>query len=233
MRQCATFRFRDSGHRSAPAMPYETPVGRQLSYNYLRGDTKGHRSSMRKMRGWLTVLIVAAAVSLLLPSRSHALTPDRDIAQYAHHSWKIEDGYFGSNPYSLAQDNDGYLWVGTNHGLYRYDGDRFLRWNPPAGTHLPGSSIEGLLADRDGSLWIGTEAGLAHLSGGHLMNYFENVTLRLLKVLRQYDLSDAGQTQEPVTIAHSMRLLMSSESSLATFQGDCTVPSECTIGCFA
>jgi len=129
---------------------------------------------MGRVGYWVAVLIVAAGINLLLPSRSHALTPDRDIAQYAHRSWKIDDGYFGSNPNSLAQDNDGYLWIGTFHGLYRYDGDRFLRWNPPAGTHLPGSTIYSLLADRDGSLWIGTDAGLAHLSGGHLKNYFEN-----------------------------------------------------------
>src|ERR1700758_2349981 len=110
---------------------------------------------------WVAVLIVTAAARLLLPSRSHALTPDRNIVQYAHHSWKIDDGYFGSNPYSLAQDNDGYLWIGTDHGLYRYDGNQFSRWNPPAGAHLPGSTIISLLADRDGSLWIGTQACLA------------------------------------------------------------------------
>jgi PAS domain S-box-containing protein len=155
-------------------MPYETRISRQFVYIYLRRDTKGHRRSMKKMKGWVAVLIVAAAVGLLLPYRLHALTPDRDITQYAHRSWKIDDGYFASNPYSLAQDNAGYLWIGTDHGLYRYDGDRFLPWNPPAGTHLPSSTIYSLLADRDGSLWIGTEAGLAHLSGGHLKNYFEN-----------------------------------------------------------
>ena len=155
-------------------MPYETRISRQFVYIYLRRDTKGHRRSMKKMKGWVAVLIVAAAVGVLLPYRLHALTPDRDITQYAHRSWKIDDGYFASNPYSLAQDNAGYLWIGTDHGLYRYDGDRFLPWNPPAGTHLPSSTIYSLLADRDGSLWIGTDAGLAHLSGGHLKNYFEN-----------------------------------------------------------
>ena len=129
---------------------------------------------MGRMGFSVAVLIVAVSVSLLLPPRSHALTPDRDIAQYAHRSWKIDDGYLNSAPDALAQDNDGYLWIGTDHGLYRYDGDRFLRWNPPAGTHLPSSTIVGLLADRDGSLWIGTQAGLAHLRGGHLKNYFEN-----------------------------------------------------------
>jgi hypothetical protein len=105
MRQCATFRFQDSDYRSAPAMPYETRVSRQLSYNYLRRDTNGHRRSKEGKGFWVAVLIVAAAVSLLLPSRSDALTPDRDIGQYAHHSWKIDDGYFSSNLYSLAQDN--------------------------------------------------------------------------------------------------------------------------------
>jgi Two component regulator propeller len=113
----------------------------RLSYDYLRREANNHRRSMRRVGSWVAVLIVTAAVSLLLPSRSYALTPDRDIAQYAHHSWKIDDGYFGSNPYSLAQDNDGYLWIGTYHGLYRYDGDRFLRWNPPDGTHLPSTTI--------------------------------------------------------------------------------------------
>jgi Two component regulator propeller len=171
MKQCATLRFQGTGYHSAPAMPNETRINRQLSYNCLRRDTKGHRRSMERMVSWVAGLVVAAAVGLLLPSRSHALTPDRDIAQYAHHSWKIDDGYFGSNPYSLAQDNDGCRWIGTDHGLYRYDGDRFLRGNPPTGTHLPSSNIEGLLADRDGSLWIGTEAGLAHFSGGHLKSY--------------------------------------------------------------
>jgi signal transduction histidine kinase/ligand-binding sensor domain-containing protein len=109
-----------------------------------------------------------------VPSRNlYALMPDRHINQYGHRSWKIEDGYLGATPYSIAQGRDGYLWLGTYYGLYRFDGVRFVRWMPPAGMHLPSSRITSLLADRDGSLWMGTEAGLAHWNGGHLDNYLE------------------------------------------------------------
>jgi ligand-binding sensor domain-containing protein len=121
---------------------------------------------------WLSVLAVLAF--LAAPSRNlYAVTPDRHINQYGHRSWKIENGYLGAAPYAIAQDRDGYLWLGTYRGLYRFDGVRFLRWMPPAGMHLPSSRITSLLADRDGSLWIGTEGGLAHWNGGHFENYLE------------------------------------------------------------
>ena len=119
----------------------------------------------------IRLLVVLAVFGPLQPAS--ALTPDRHVLQYGHRSWKIDDGYFGAAPWSLAQDGEGYLWIGTDHGLYRFDGVRFVRWVPPAGTHLPNSRIASLLADRDGSLWIGTEAGLAHWNRGHLENYLE------------------------------------------------------------
>jgi signal transduction histidine kinase/ligand-binding sensor domain-containing protein len=122
---------------------------------------------------WLYVL--AALVFLAAASRNlYALMPDRHINQYGHRSWKIEDGYFESKAYSIAQDRDGYLWLGTYYGLYRFDGVRFVRWMPPSGMHLPSPKILSLLADRDGSLWIGTEFGLAHWNRGRLDNYLEH-----------------------------------------------------------
>ena len=126
----------------------------------------------RRQHCWLYVLFTLA--SFAVPSRNmYAVMPDRHINQYGHRSWKIEDGYLGAAPYSIAQDRDGYLWLGTFYGLYRFDGVRFVRWMPPAGMHLPSPRITSLLADRDGSLWMGTEAGLAHWNGGHLDNYLE------------------------------------------------------------
>ena len=127
---------------------------------------------MERQHRWLDVLLVFAF--LAAPSRNlYALTPDRHINQYGHRSWKIEDGYLGAAPHSIAQDRDGYFWLGTYDGLYRFDGVRFVRWIPPAGLHLPSSRITSLLADRDGSLWMGTETGLAHWNGGHLDNYLD------------------------------------------------------------
>jgi len=64
--------------------------------------------------------------------------------------------------FALAQTSDGNLWVGTEFGLVRYDGTRFLPWQPPAGEQLSSSYIIALAAARDGSLWIGTRDGLSH-----------------------------------------------------------------------
>jgi signal transduction histidine kinase/ligand-binding sensor domain-containing protein len=118
---------------------------------------------------------LAVLAFLVGPSpRSYALTPDRHIYQYGHRSWRIDDGYLRAPAIAMAQDRDGYLWIGTDNGLYRFDGVRFVLWMPPAGMHLPSLRVVSLLADRDGSLWIGTEAGLAHWNRGRLENYLEH-----------------------------------------------------------
>ena len=119
---------------------------------------------------WSYRLFVLAVLATFLP-RLYALPADRHIDQYGHLSWKIENG---AVPYAMAQDRDGYLWLGTYYGLYRFDGVRFVHWTPPAGMHLPSSRVFSLLADRDGSLWIGTDYGLAHWNRGHLDNYLEH-----------------------------------------------------------
>ncbi len=107
-------------------------------------------------------------------NHAFALNPDRHINEYAHRSWKIDDGYMESHAYAIVQDNDGYLWIGTNFGLFRFDGVRFVPWTPPAGEHLPSSSIFSLLADKDGTLWIGGSEGLSHWDHHHLVQYIEH-----------------------------------------------------------
>jgi PAS domain S-box-containing protein len=74
-------------------------------------------------------------------------------------------------PNAIAQTTDGYLWIGTQAGLTRFDGVRFVSWRPPEGEELPSSRINSLLGARDGSLWIGTAMGLARWRDGKLTNY--------------------------------------------------------------
>jgi ligand-binding sensor domain-containing protein/signal transduction histidine kinase len=102
-----------------------------------------------------------------------ALNPSLDINQYAHNAWTIRDGFFKSVIYSIAQTPDGYLWLGTEFGLFRFDGVRSVPWKPPAGEHLPSTYIRSVLAARDGRLWIGTAEGLASWKDDKLTHYPE------------------------------------------------------------
>jgi signal transduction histidine kinase/ligand-binding sensor domain-containing protein len=97
-----------------------------------------------------------------------ALNPTLDVSQYAHTAWTIRDGFSLGNIYAMAQTPDGYLWFGTEFGLFRFDGVRSVAWQPPPGQELPEKNVNSLLVTRDGALWIGTFAGLVTWSGGKL-----------------------------------------------------------------
>ena len=68
----------------------------------------------------------------------------------------------------MAQTADGYLWIGTNSGLFRFDGVQFVPFVPPSGQKLPTQLVTILAAGRDGGLWIGTSNGLSHWGNGNL-----------------------------------------------------------------
>jgi ligand-binding sensor domain-containing protein len=93
-----------------------------------------------------------------------ALNPGSRISQYGHTVWRVQDGALSGSPTAFAQTSDGYIWIGTQSGLYRFDGLNFLAWSPPDGQRYPSgiASISFLYAAKDGSLWIGAAAGLAH-----------------------------------------------------------------------
>jgi signal transduction histidine kinase/ligand-binding sensor domain-containing protein len=102
---------------------------------------------------------------LIIARTSLALDPSHNISQYGHTAWRVRDGHFPAAVTSIAQTGDGYLWVGTDGGLLRYDGVRFELWVPPGAMESP-SRVVALLGASDGSLWIGTNSGLAQWNRG-------------------------------------------------------------------
>src|SRR4029077_13296294 len=101
-----------------------------------------------------------------------ALDRSLDISQYAHTAWRVRDGFARGFIYAIAQTPDGYLWLGTEFGLLRFDGVRAVAWTPPNG-QLPSNNIPTLLVTHDGTLWIGTTKGLASWKEGKLTSYSE------------------------------------------------------------
>ena len=95
------------------------------------------------------------------PVRS--LDPEKAVTQYALDRWGIEEGLPVKTVTALLQTRDGYLWVGTQEGLARFDGLRFHVFDK-RNTALRVNNIETLFESRDGTLWVGTR-------GGGLMRY--------------------------------------------------------------
>jgi signal transduction histidine kinase/ligand-binding sensor domain-containing protein len=117
--------------------------------------------------------IVVLGLLLICCPDAFALDPSLDVNQYAHTAWNFREGFSKGRVTSLAQTPDGYLWLGTEFGLLRFDGIQSVPWRPPGNEQLPNSWIRTLLAAGDGTLWIGTLKGLASWKSGRLIQYPE------------------------------------------------------------
>src|SRR5260370_41723260 len=71
-----------------------------------------------------------------------ALDPSLDISQYAHTAWRIREGSFKGVIQAIAQTPDGYLWLGTEFGLLRFDGGKNVPGQPPTGERLANNDIQ-------------------------------------------------------------------------------------------
>jgi PAS domain S-box-containing protein len=134
---------------------------------------------------------------LIARTCAFALDPALDVSQYAHTAWKIRDGFAKGSILSIAQTPDGYLWLGTAFGLYRFDGVRNVLWQPSPDQHLPSSTITSLVTSRDGTLWVGTRNGLASWKNGKLTQYAELAGLAIRALVEDHEGSIWAGTNGP------------------------------------
>ena len=119
------------------------------------------------IRARLIALALSVLCVLVAPAAGGA---EQQLSQLAHSIWRIDDGQFAS-PNAIAQTNDGYIWIGTDRGLMRFDGVRFV--NVSALTTLPSSEFRviSLLAAHDGALWVGTAGVVTRIKNGQAEHY--------------------------------------------------------------
>jgi len=114
---------------------------------------------------WICALLVTMGAPI-----ARALDLQQPIGQLYHTAWTAKNGMAGM-ALALAQTPDGYLWVGTTQGLYRFNGISFEQYQPEEGT-FPSRAIGSLFSDRSGGLWIGYfKGGASYLKNGRVTNY--------------------------------------------------------------
>jgi signal transduction histidine kinase/ligand-binding sensor domain-containing protein len=109
---------------------------------------------------------LAAALLLVGSVCAMALEPSTPLANYGRQAWVMENGLPQNTVQAMSQTKDGFVWLGTEVGLVRFDGNSFAVFDRNSSPALPGSDIRCLLATSDGALWIGTSDGLARWKDG-------------------------------------------------------------------
>ena len=96
-----------------------------------------------------------------------ALNPEKALTQFVHEAWQTDDGLPQNSINAIAQTQDGYLWLGSQEGLVRFDGVEFREFNTRNENAFLKNDVRVLLRDRRGALWIGTRGGgLIRYKGG-------------------------------------------------------------------
>src|SRR3954454_22201709 len=115
------------------------------------------------------VLLCAA---LLYSPSIHAVDLRDVLTDYTATTWSRKDGLIGP-VWAFAQDANGFLWIGTDSGLVRFDGVRFISWEDLGGPTLPRLPIRALYIAPAGTLWVGFggSGGVARIDNRSVTTY--------------------------------------------------------------
>jgi signal transduction histidine kinase/ligand-binding sensor domain-containing protein len=126
------------------------------------GASMNNASHKRSL--WI-LLILLRCVQL------HAIDRDQKLAELYHTAWTFKDGA-PAEIHALAQTADGFLWLGTATGLFRFDGIRFEPYKPQSGEAFPQRNVVSLFAVPDGGLWVGyVFGGVSFIKDGTVTDY--------------------------------------------------------------
>ena len=115
---------------------------------------------------WLLILLI-----LVRCIQSHGIDRDQKLADLHHTGWTFKDGA-PAEIHALAQTTDGFLWLGTATGLFRFDGTGFQPYKPQSGQAFQPRNVASLFALPDGGLWVGYwYGGVSLIKNGTVTDY--------------------------------------------------------------
>ena len=114
----------------------------------------------------LTILIAA-----IFQQTSFCLGTSKLLKQYGRQSWQSDTGLPQNTVHAVLQTRDGFLWLATEGGLVRFDGQEFRTFDATRTHELPGDTVNDLAEDAAGALWIATTSGLAKYERGRFASF--------------------------------------------------------------
>ena len=115
------------------------------------------------LKRWLLALTVACSAFAPVAAAGSPWKPLRSWGVFGFKSYGGDQGLTTLATTVMTQDANGFIWVGTEDGLFRYDGESFHRFDDKDG--LPDNSIYALAPALDGSLWVLSKLGLSRWEG--------------------------------------------------------------------
>lgn len=89
-------------------------------------------------------------------------------------SWSVENGLPNNTVTAVAQSADGFLWVGTDNGLARFDGVNFRLFTPSTAPELGAARVRALFGDASGRLWLATaDSNILCYFAGQMVDSFQ------------------------------------------------------------
>ena len=167
----------------------ETYTELTLTHNLTRVHWRKSVDRGRRLCG--SRLCVTFLFLLLAPPVLHALGAGKPLREYGQQSWQSDSGLPQNTVRAIIQTRDGYLWIGTEAGVVRFDGVEFRVFDTGNTPALHSNFIRALKEDAAGSLWIATSEGLVCERGGAFVAYGQGEGLPAPVVLGLY-LTRAG-----------------------------------------
>ena len=143
-----------------------TVVSRTLSRTKFPGAVACDLVTPKLLRSTRTALIALLLV-LFFARQSLALGTPKLLKQYGRQSWQSDTGLPQNTVSSVVQTSDGYLWMATEGGLVRFDGQDLRTFDSGNTREIPSDSTNSLTAGPRGQLWISTSGGLVRRDGSH------------------------------------------------------------------
>ena len=103
---------------------------------------------------WHVRWFLAGLAAMCLANTAAALDPNRVMSDYVRDRWGVEQGFPGGQVYAITQTADGYLWIGAEKGLVRFDGLSFRLYSHTDSSALLAGPVLDLMTDGEGNLWI-------------------------------------------------------------------------------